>query len=98
LSPEARAKISAAKLGTKASEETRQKLSLIHKGKQTGSKNPSTRAVMCVETGEIFGSIKEAADYIGVWPETLSRHLLGKQRICKNKHWRYLEEVEENGD
>ena len=98
LSPEARAKISAAKLGTKASEETKQKLSLIRKGKRMGSKNPSARAVICVETGEIFGTIKEAAEHIGVWPDTLNRHLLGKQTTCRDKHWRYLEEVEENGD
>jgi group I intron endonuclease len=79
------------KRGKCLSEEHRQKLSEAHKGLLNGEKNPASKKVICVETGEIFVTIAEAAQHIGVWPETLGRHLRGKSAHCGKLHWRYYE-------
>lgn len=95
--------------GRKASEETREKISEKGKGRkfseehkrkigeaQKGSKHWNAKKVMCVETGQIFGCIKDAER------ETKINHI---GRCCKGKqsyagrhpetneklHWKFVE-------
>ena len=88
---EAIRKMAETKRGRKLSPELRQRLSEVHKGLMAGAKNPAARAVICVETGEVYSTIKEAAQAIGVWPDTLYRHLREKSACCGKLHWRYYE-------
>ena len=91
LSAETIIKISEAKKGKTASEETKRKLSELRKGKGTGGDNPMAKRVKCVETELVFDSIKSAAESVGVWPETLGRHLKGRAKTCGGYHWEYVE-------
>lgn len=71
----------------KWSEESLKKLSKA----KSGSNNPLSKKVMCVETGEIFNCLREAAEFVG---------LASKNSICvacnnphktaKGFHWKYI--------
>ena len=42
------------------SKEAREKISKVKKGKHTLGNNPNSKCVICIDTGEMFTSIKEA--------------------------------------
>lgn len=48
------------------------------------------KPIECIETGETYNSIREAAECIGVNPATLSGHLHGDQKTCKGHRYRFL--------
>ena len=50
-----------------------------------------SKRVYCVETGEQFNSVKEAAEAINMTNPALIRALKTGKR-CKNYHWKYVEE------
>ena len=54
------------------------------------------QAVICVETNQIFDSESEAANCIGVSQAAISACCHGKTITCKNKHWVFLTEYDEN--
>ena len=54
------------------------------------------RAVLCLETGVVFFTIKEAARWAGVSSPTLNRHLHGGRKSAGGYHWQYVKE-DENG-
>ena len=43
--------------------------------------------VRCIETGEVFSSIKAAGEAIGKHPYGVNLCLLGKQQTCGGYHW-----------
>lgn len=90
LSEEAIRRMAESKRGKKASPETRKKLSEMRKGKLVGDKNPMAKKVKCLETGEIFNTLTEAAQSIGVWPESLSRRIKSETHSCKGFHWEFI--------
>ena len=49
------------------------------------------KKVMCIETGETFQSLKDAAAAYGGSADGLSNHLCGKSKSCMKYHWRYSE-------
>jgi len=49
-----------------------------------------SKKVECVEDKIVFDSITAASDYYGVDKSTLSGHLRGKQKTCKNKHFKFV--------
>lgn len=55
----------------------------IHKGK----------ANMCIETGELFVSVKETHDRTGFPYATLIAHLNGKTKTCHGMHFCYISEM-----
>jgi hypothetical protein len=61
-----------------------------------GQKN--AKAVICIETGEVYVSAMDAAEKVGVHLTTMSSVCLGKIRTCKGKHYCYLSRVAENLD
>ena len=65
-------------LGKKASESTKIKMSL----KRIGSKNPSAIKIQDTNTLMIFGTMKEASEFVGLKYTTLSAMLNGH---CRNK-------------
>ena len=56
------------------------------------AKNRKRSKVMCVETGEIYQSIRQAGMAIGKHYYGIDRCLLGKQQTCGGYHWRRVEE------
>ena len=76
LSEETKQKIS--KAGKSLSKEIKQKRNDSHKKK-----------VLCIETGEIFNSVNEAADFAGVFHSSVSRVLKGKTKTTGGYHWAY---------
>lgn len=69
----------------------------IHKGK----------AVMCITTGEVFKSARDAANYYGISYESLLQQIAGKQKTCggtphnhtgKGKQFCYISEMGYNAD
>ena len=84
-------------------EETKRILSLNHKEKYDGYKNPSAIAVVCIDTQEVFLTAQEAAKYANIEPSgsnickcckgklnSSGKHPITGQRL----HWRYATEEE----
>ena len=102
-SQETRAKISAALKGRpnpwtpEQRKVIAQKVSAALKGRKRpegGGRSP--KKILCVETGEVFDSIAEAARQKGIRCKTaISRVAKGKQSICCGYHWKYYEEKED---
>lgn len=55
-----------------------------------------SKKVECIETGEIFESITDAANSINRHKGNLSKCLKGKTKTCAGYHWQYAEESELN--
>lgn len=51
------------------------------------------KPVMCVETGEIYGSIKEAEDVTGMGHGCIARVCSGKRKSAHGTHWKYAEVI-----
>lgn len=51
-----------------------------------------TRKVCCIETGEIFNSVNDAARAVERDRTSMSRCLRGKYKTCGKYHWEYYEE------
>ena len=86
---EAKAKISLAMSGRTLSDETKRK---IGEGK-TGSKNYNSCGVLCVETGEIYGSMTEAGEAVGITKHGISKVCNGKAQTAGGYHWERIEAV-----
>lgn len=50
------------------------------------------KRVKCLETGQIFDSLTEAAQFVRRDVNTLCACLKGKQKTCASFHWAYYEE------
>ena len=91
----------AKKVGKKATSETKAKISKGLKGKmqgennpmhgKTGSEHPKSKKVICIETKQIFVSLKEAQEWIqsGNVYKCLRR---GKSSTAGGYHWMYYED------
>lgn len=94
------------KLGTKASEETKRKMSETRKGKKQNMTPKKVAAcqkaaaamsasrrkkIYCIETNTIFESITAAAQDVGVAETTIGACLHGRQKTAGGYHWKYLE-------
>lgn len=64
-------------------------------GKLSGRK---CKPVICLETGEVFSSMTDAAEYTEVTTATMSNHLTGRYRSVRGKHYCYLSRVSESLD
>lgn len=74
------------------SDEACEKLRKLH----TGRKRPNiSRQVKCVETGEVFDSIKAAAQWCNVPNPTVVMLLKGKGRTAGGYHWIYADDGNE---
>ena len=57
-----------------------------------GTRNKrASKKVQCIETGQIFDSITEAANFINRGVAALSMCLTGKNKSCAGYHWKYIE-------
>ena len=93
----------------KVSEETSKNLGRATRGKKQSAEQIEKRAtklrgknnphlnhykpVFCVETGEIFASVKIAAESVGITPCFLSKVLHGIKKTAGGYHWKFAKEV-----
>lgn len=93
---ETRKKLSDYHTGTHLSQETKQKISLAHKGRKQDAEVVRKRAescrkkVKCVETGEVFASVKQAGCFAKVVSTAVSACLKGKTQTAGGYHWEYV--------
>ena len=59
-------------------------------GPQVNFGGPMTKLVQCLETGEIWATVTEAADAAGVTLSYMSRHLNGHKEHLYGKHYKIL--------
>jgi len=70
-----------------------------YRSKYLGSNNCNARAVICLDTGVVYGSVAEAAMAHGKNPRgsTISRVCRGLAKTYLGKRWAYVEEAEKAG-
>ena len=61
------------------------------KGTQAGVKNPRARKVLCVETGVVFNTIKDAGEFIGGSPKNIIAVCHGRLHTSGGYHWQYCD-------
>ena len=54
------------------------------------AKKKRCKKVRCVENNIIFNSVKEAAEWAGVTPSSITICLKGRIKTCAGKHWEYI--------
>lgn len=52
----------------------------------------NSKKVICVETGKVYSSIKEAEEDMGVSMSSIGKCCSGKNKTCKGYHWAYYKE------
>ena len=100
MSEDSKKQISEKRKGMKFSEEHRKNISLGRKGKYTGKNSVSAKKVICLETGQIFDVIQDAAKWCGLKGGALigqncmgKRKSAGKHPVTKEElHWNFYEE------
>jgi hypothetical protein len=110
MSEEHKQAIRKAHIGVPRSEETKRKLSAAHKGKvksaehrarlsqsRTGARSHKARAVMCIETGVTYPTVKAAQDWIvSIGKSKLARSSLlaaaarGEFEFAYGYRWKYI--------
>lgn len=80
--------------GTHCSDKTKEIISNKLKGKN----NPSARQIRCIETGEIFDTIKQATEWCKIGHSDIAAYIRGKQKSAgkhpitgEKLHWEYVE-------
>ena len=79
--------------GRKWSDDVKKKMSEARIGRFRGANAHHARPVMCIETGEVFGAVKVAAQAYGGDDSSLGKVCKGKQKTWKGLHWKYVDEV-----
>lgn len=60
--------------------------------RQSGPTTRIGRRVRCIETGQVFDSIKEAEQTFGIHRNCIYHCLAGRQKTAGGYHWEYVEE------
>lgn len=61
-------------------------------------RNRNAKPVICLDTGEVFTSARDAAESAGAHPSTICWALTERQNTCKGKRYCYLSKVTEHLD
>ena len=75
--------------GRHHSAESKKKISENH-FRLYGAENPSAKKVMCIETGEIFETIKEASEQKHANKNHISSCCNGHRKTCGGFHWEFV--------
>lgn len=100
-------KISESKTGHSLSKKHRNKIGESGRGRIASSKTraqmsascKNKRAVICLETGQIFESIAAAAKWVGISRNSIADAIYGRTKSAGGYHWKFVEkssELEEN--
>lgn len=99
VSDETRQKIAEKHRGMKATERARQNMSKAQKGKNNGmwgrqqtekAKTARSKAVVCLETGIKYYSVREAERKTGISRTNIGHMLNGDQKTAGGYHWKYI--------
>ena len=85
-SEETKEKIRQSRIGKTLSEETKRKIS----EKLKGSKNPRAKKVLCIETGQVFETAKDAGAWANRDYSSICKVCNGKAKTCGGYHWQYI--------
>jgi hypothetical protein len=55
---------------------------------------PQKKEIVCLETGQVFNSVREAAEYVSVERAAIRSCCQGKNQTCQQLHWAYLSDVQ----
>ena len=105
-SEETRRKIGEGNRGKRLSEETKRKIGAANRGrhfsedaKRLMSENSSLkRKVMCIETGVIYDSIREASKHVGTPASNIGSVCRGKTKTAGGYSWSYINKKKESED
>ena len=61
-------------------------------------KNGNCKPVLCIDTGEVFSSVMDAAEHFGTTESAMSAVLTGKIKTCKRKQFCFVSKVSEHMD
>lgn len=93
VSEETRNKLRTANLGKKRSEESKRKTSeAFARKRESGFVKDGSghfKKVICLETGEVFDSVKSAGECFGVSPSGITKVLKNKQKTAAGYHFDY---------
>lgn len=94
VTEETRKKLRNANIGKTQTKETinKRKNTFLEKKKNGWKRTNSShkKKVICVETKQVYDSIKDAAIAIGVHPSNITSVLKGRQKTCKSYHFEYV--------
>ena len=93
-SDETRQKMRESALGREISDEQRQMHSIWMSENFVGKRNPKSRAVRCLNTGEVFESQRIAAQEKGVLQSKISLCCQGKRSHTHGLMWEYADKME----
>jgi hypothetical protein len=88
LSEETRKKLSQAH--TNPSEETRQKMRDAKIGIYDGASNPGAKAVICLETHDIYGAATVASEQTGIGANNICRCCRGERKSAGGYRWKFV--------
>lgn len=92
-------RISESKTGTKMPEKTRALMSAMRKGKPKSdearanmklAQAKNRKCVRCIETGEVFSSIRKAAEKYGIDHKNIGRACKKSTRTALGMHWEFV--------
>lgn len=94
VSEKTRQKLREKNLGKKQSRETIEKRRKTLESKKLNgyvrTNDANKKKVICIETGDIYESVKAAAESIGADPSSVTSMLKGRQKSVKGLHFEYL--------
>lgn len=64
----------------------------------SGKNNYASRRVICIETKEIFDTLKDAGIKYNRTSQAIGKNCLGKTSHCAGLHWKYLDEYKDNNN
>lgn len=93
-SEETRRKMRESALGRIVSDDQKQKHSKWMSANMVGSRNPKSRAVRCINTGEVFETQRSASKAKGVLQSKISMCCQGKASHTHGLMWEYVDNLE----
>lgn len=65
---------------------------------KSGAKHPQSKKVQCIETGLIYGSMREAERMTGICYNNISQVCSGQRKTAGGFHWKIIKESEVNNE
>lgn len=90
LSEDHKQRLKESRVGSTHSIETKSKMSRSRLGKYKGKDNPAAKSIRCIETQEVFSTVRDAANKYALWDSNLAKCCRGKIQTTGGRHWEYV--------